>query len=49
MPLPNTSPLMSPTPTTLKSRVCVSWPKLRKWRLTLSHAPRAVIAIFLWS
>ena len=48
-PLPNTSPDMSPTPTTVKSVVCVSMPISRKCRFTDSHAPRAVIAIFLWS
>ncbi len=49
MPLPNTSPAMSPMPTTVKSCVCVSTPSSRKCRLTHSHAPLAVIPIFLWS
>jgi sigma-B regulation protein RsbU (phosphoserine phosphatase) len=40
---------VSPTPTTVKSVVCVSTPISRKWRLTDSHAPRAVMPIFLWS
>ncbi|CAB4852455.1 unannotated protein [freshwater metagenome] len=49
MPLPKTSPLMSPTPTTVKSCDVVSWPSSRKWRFTDSHAPRAVMPIALWS
>ncbi|SKU19650.1 Uncharacterised protein [Mycobacteroides abscessus subsp. abscessus] len=49
MPLPNTSPLISPTPTTVKSCVWVSIPISRKCRLTLSQAPRAVMPIALWS
>ena len=49
MPLPNTSPDMSPTPATVKGVVCVSWPSSRKWRFTDSQAPRAVMPIFLWS
>ena len=49
MPLPNTSPDMSPMPTTVKSVVSMSVPSSRKWRLTDSQAPRAVIAICLWS
>ena len=49
MPLPKTSPLMSPTPTTVKSSVWVSTPISRKCRLTDSHAPRAVMPIALWS
>ena len=48
-PLPKTSPDMSPTPTTVKSWVWMSVSTSRKWRLTDSQAPRAVIAIFLWS
>ena len=36
-------------PTTVKSVLCVSTPISRKWRLTLSQAPRAVIPIALWS
>ena len=40
MPLPNTSPDMSPTPTTVKSSVWVSMPISRKWCLTrLPGAP----------
>ena len=49
MPLPNTSPDMSPTPTTVKSCDWVSVPMSRKCFLTDSHAPRAVMPIFLWS
>ena len=49
MPLPNTSPDMSPTPTTVKSWRWMSRPSSRKCRLTDSHAPRAVMPIFLWS
>ena len=49
MPLPNTSPDMSPIPMTLKGCELTSWPSSRKWRLTDSHAPAAVIPIFLWS
>ncbi len=49
MPLPNTSPLMSPMPATVKSCVWVSTPSSRKCRLTDSHAPRAVMPIALWS
>src|SRR5689334_426852 len=49
IPLPNTSPDMSPMPTTAKSSVWVSSPSSRKCRLTDSRAPRAVVPIFLWS
>ena len=49
MPLPNTSPDMSPTPVTVKGVVWMSWPSSRKWRFTDSQAPRAVMPIFLWS
>ena len=49
MPLPNTSPLMSPTPTAVKSWVWVSCPSSRKCRFTDSQAPRAVMPIALWS
>ncbi|MNF55802.1 hypothetical protein D3C84_372750 [compost metagenome] len=49
MPLPNTSPAMSPIPTQVKSLVWQLRPSSRKWRLTDSQAPRAVMAIFLWS
>ena len=49
IPLPNTSPDMSPTPTTVKSWVWVSTPISRKCRLTDSHAPRAVMPMALWS
>ena len=41
MPLPKTSPDMSPTPTTVKGVVWMSMSISRKWRLTASHAPRA--------
>jgi hypothetical protein len=49
MPLPNTSPDMSPQPTTVTGSFCTSTPISRKWRCTETHAPRAVIAIALWS
>ncbi|COZ19754.1 Uncharacterised protein [Mycobacterium tuberculosis] len=49
MPLPNTSPLMSPIPTTVKSWVWVSIPISRKCRFTASQAPRAVMPMALWS
>ena len=49
MPLPNTSPDMSPIPTTVKSWVWVSIPSSRKWYFTDSQAPRAVMPIALWS
>jgi len=49
MPLPNTSPDMSPMPATVNSVVCGSTPSVAKWNFTDSQAPRAVIAIFLWS
>ncbi len=49
MPLPNTSPDMSPTPTAVKGSVWMSLPISRKWRLTASQAPRAVMPIALWS
>ena len=49
IPLPNTSPDISPIPTAVKSVVWMSVPSSRKCRLTDSHAPRAVIPICLWS
>ena len=49
MPLPNTSPDMSPTPATVNGVVWMSSPSSRKWRFTDSQAPRAVMPIFLWS
>ena len=49
MPLPNTSPDMSPMPATVNGVVCVFTDSARKWRLTASQAPRAVMPIFLWS
>ena len=49
MPLPNTSPDMSPTPAAVKSVVCVSTPSSAKWRFTDSQAPFAVMPIALWS
>ena len=49
MPLPNTSPDMSPIPTTVNSSLWVSTPSSRKCRFTLSQAPRAVMPIALWS
>ena len=36
-------------PVTVKSLFWMSMPISRKCRLTHSHAPRAVMAIFLWS
>ena len=47
IPLPNTSPDMSPMPTTVNGSFITSVPISRKWRLTDSHAPRAVIAELL--
>ncbi len=49
MPLPKTSPAMSPMPTTVKSWVWVSTSSSRKCRFTLSQAPLAVMPIALWS
>ncbi len=49
MPLPNTSPDMSPIPMTVKSSDWVSTPSSRKLRLTDSQAPRAVMPMPLWS
>ena len=49
MPLPNTSPDMSPMPATVNSVLPGSRPSVAKWNLTDSHAPRAVMPIFLWS
>ena len=49
MPLPKTSPDMSPIPTTVNGSVITSRPISRKWRLTLSHAPLAVMPSALWS
>ena len=49
IPLPKTSPDMSPMPTTLKSVRSMSVPSSLKWRFTDSHAPRAVIPMPLWS
>ena len=49
MPLPNTSPDMSPIPATVKSSASTSMPSVAKWNLTDSQAPRAVMPIFLWS
>ena len=49
IPLPKTSPDMSPIPATVKSVVATSRSRVAKWNLTDSHAPRAVMAIFLWS
>ncbi len=49
IPLPNTSPDMSPIPTAVNSSTAGSIPSSRKCRLTDSHAPRAVIPSFLWS
>ncbi len=49
IPLPNTSPDMSPIPTAVKSSAWQSMPRSRKWRWTETHAPRAVMPIALWS
>ena len=49
MPLPNTSPDMSPMPTTVSGSVSAFMPSTLAWRRVLSHAPRAVIPIALWS
>ena len=49
MPLPKTSPDMSPMPTQVKSSVWSSIPISLKWRCTETHAPRAVMPIALWS
>ena len=49
MPLPNTSPDMSPMPTTVSGSVSAFLPSTLAWRRALSHAPRAVIPIALWS
>ncbi|MGD0090248.1 MAG: hypothetical protein ABSE73_10030 [Planctomycetota bacterium] len=49
IPLPNTSPDMSPMPTTVKSSASTSMPSVRKWNFTDSQAPRAVMPIPLWS
>ena len=46
--LPYTSPAMLPTPAAVNSSVMQSRPISSKWRLTLSHDPRAVIAMPLW-
>jgi hypothetical protein len=49
MPLPKTSPDMSPQPMQVKVSCWMSLPSSRKWRFTDSQAPRAVMPIFLWS
>ena len=49
MPLPNTSPDMSPIPIAVNGSVWQSLPSSRKWRLTDSQAPRAVMPMPLWS
>ena len=49
MPLPNTSPDMSPTPATVNGVFWMSTSISRKCRFTASHAPLAVMPIFLWS
>ena len=49
MPLPNTSPDMSPMPTTVNGSFITSVPISRKCRLTDSQAPRAVMPSSLWS
>jgi glutamate dehydrogenase len=49
MPLPNTSPDMSPMPTQVKSSRWRAVPSSRKCRCTETQAPRAVMPIALWS
>ena len=49
IPLPKTSPAMSPMPATVNGSFCTSRPRLRKCSRTHSQAPRAVMATFLWS
>ena len=49
IPLPKTSPDMSPMPTTLSGAVSASTPIARKCARTEIHAPRDVIPISLWS
>ena len=49
IPLPKTSPDMSPMPTQVKSSLWQSTPRSRKCRFTDSQAPRAVIPMALWS
>ncbi len=49
MPLPNTSPDMSPTPTTVNGVAPISTSISRKCRFTASQAPRAVMPMALWS
>ena len=49
MPLPNTSPDMSPQPATVTGSDWMSVPISRKWRRTETQAPLAVMPIALWS
>jgi hypothetical protein len=49
MPLPNTSPDMSPMPTTVNGSRSTSTPSSAKCLRTETHAPRAVMPIALWS
>ncbi len=49
MPLPNTSPDMSPMPTQVNGSRNTSTPSSRKCRFTDSQAPRAVMPSALWS
>ena len=49
IPLPNTSPDMSPMPTMVRGAVSASTSSERKCACTDTHAPRDVIAISLWS
>ena len=49
MPLPKTSPDMSPMPATRIGSVSTSMPRSSKWRRTDTQAPRAVMPISLWS
>ena len=48
-PLPKTSPLMSPTPATVKGSAWMSCPISRKCRAIITQAPLAVMPIALWS
>ena len=46
---PTFAPDMSPMATQVNGSRWQLMPNSRKWRFTDSHAPRAVIPIFLWS
>ena len=49
MALPNTSPDMSPIPTTVTGSDWTSISSSAKWWRTATHAPRAVMPRRLWS